>query len=83
MVIAPNTKIGKKCIIGQNVTIGKRKDGVPTIEDHVKIKSNAVVIGDITIGHDSVIGAGAVVYRNVPPYSLVVGNCKIYEYKYK
>ena len=49
----------------------------------MKIKANAVVIGGITVGHDSVIGAGAVVYKDVPPYSLVVGDCKIYESKYK
>ena len=33
-----------------------------------------VLIGDITIGHDSVIGAGAVVVKDIPPYSVVAGN---------
>ena len=82
VVINKNAKIGKYCQISQNVTIGQRKGGTPIIEDYVSIKSNAIVIGDIRIGHNSVIGAGAVVYKDVPPYSLVVGNCRIYKGKY-
>jgi serine acetyltransferase len=83
VIINKDAKIGKFCRIGQNVTIGNRNNGVPIIEDFVDIKANAVVIGDITVGHDSVIGAGAVVYKDVPPYSLVIGDCRIIEGKYE
>lgn len=35
---------------------------------------NVVIIGGVTIGHHAVIGAGAVVSQDVPPYGVVVGN---------
>lgn len=88
-VVNSSAKVGKNVILCQNVTIGsmsvggKIKKGHPVIEDYVQIRANSVIFGGITVGHHSVIGAGAVVYKDVPPYSLVVGNCKIYEGKYK
>jgi len=70
-------EIGDDVIIRQNTTFGVRSVdqllGKPMIEDRVDIGCGAVLIGHIRIGHDSVIGANAVVNRDVPPYSLVVG----------
>jgi acetyltransferase-like isoleucine patch superfamily enzyme len=43
------------------------------IEDDVWIGLNAVVLQGVTIGRGSVVGAGAVVTRDVPPYSIVRG----------
>ena len=43
------------------------------LENDVWIGANAVVIGGITIGAGSIVGAGAVVTRDVPPYSVVGG----------
>jgi len=75
IVITKNAKIGSCVVVGQNVTIGKKHyDDVPIIEDYVVILPHAIVFGDVTIGHHSIIGAGAVVNKSVPPYSLVVGN---------
>ena len=49
-----------------------------TIEDNVWLGANVVVLGGVTIGKNSVIGAGSVVKKNIPPNSLAVGNpCKI------
>lgn len=75
--------IGETCEIGDNVTIyqgvtlggtgkdiGKRH---PTIESEVMISSGAKVLGPIKIGHNSKIGAGSVVLKEVPPHSTVVG----------
>ena len=45
-----------------------------TIEDNVWLASGVTVCQGVTIGHDSVIGAGAVVTRSIPPRSLAVGN---------
>jgi acetyltransferase-like isoleucine patch superfamily enzyme len=39
----------------------------------VDIGAGAVIAGAITIGHDSIIGANAVVLKDVPPYSVCVG----------
>ena len=49
-----------------------------TIEDNVWLGANVTVLGGVTIGKNSVIGAGSVVRKNIPPNSLAVGNpCKI------
>lgn len=75
--------IGETAIIGDNVTLyqgvtlggtgkehGKRH---PTLEDNVMVGTGAKVLGSITIGANSMIGAGSVVLENVPPNSTVVG----------
>ena len=43
------------------------------IEDHTLVCSGPVIIPGVTIGHHSMIGGGAVVVKNIPPYSLAVG----------
>ena len=49
-----------------------------TIGDNVWIAAGAQVLPGVTIGEGSVIGAGSVVTRDVPPYSLAVGNpCRV------
>ena len=75
--------IGETTIIGNNVTIyqGVTLGGVslnpgkrhPTIEDDVTIGAGAKILGNITIGKESKIGANSVVVKDVPPYSTVVG----------
>lgn len=45
-----------------------------TIEDEVWIGANAVITAGVTIGKHSVVAAGCVVVKDVPPYSIVVGN---------
>jgi serine O-acetyltransferase len=75
--------IGETAIVGDDVTLyqgvtlggtgkehGKRH---PTIEDNVVIGGGAKVLGNITVGRNSRIGAGSVVLRNVPEHSTVVG----------
>jgi len=75
VVVNGDAVIGKNCRILQNVTIGGRGEhGTPVIEDNVTIGASACIIGGVTVGHDSVIGAHAVVLKDVPPYSVVVGN---------
>ncbi|GAK04707.1 serine acetyltransferase [Geomicrobium sp. JCM 19037] len=75
--------IGETCEIGNDVTIyqgvtlggtGKEKGKRhPTVEDHVLFASGAKVLGSMTIGRNSNIGAGAVVLHEVPRNSTVVG----------
>jgi len=70
--------IGDDVQIRHNVTLGLAHHGaplttLPIIEDRVIIGAGACVLGPITIGHDSVIAANAVVTRDIPPYSLVGG----------
>lgn len=66
--------IGADCWINQQVTIGfTAGGGAPTIGDRVTINAGAKVLGGITIGSDVVIGANAVVVKNVPSNVTVVG----------
>lgn len=75
--------IGETCEIGDNVTVfqgvtlggtGKEKGKRhPTIKDNALIATGAKVLGSITIGENSKIGAGSVVLKEVPPNSTVVG----------
>jgi len=62
-------------IIGQGITIGGRNGikEVPVIEDNVFISAGARILGNVNIGHDSIIGTNAVVLRDIPPYSVVAG----------
>ncbi len=70
--------IGDDVHIRQNTTFGVARRGdhrslKPVIEDRVDIGCGAVIVGAITIGHDSQIGANAVVLKDVPPWSVCVG----------
>jgi serine O-acetyltransferase len=75
--------IGETCEIGNNVTVfqgvtlggtGKEKGKRhPTLMDNTLIATGAKVLGSITIGENSKIGAGSVVLKEVPPNSTVVG----------
>lgn len=77
VVIGETTIIGNNVLVYQGVTLGgtgkdqgKRH---PTIGDRVTIGAGAKVLGNITIGSDSNIGAGSVVIDDVPEHSTVVG----------
>jgi serine O-acetyltransferase len=56
---------------GTGFATGKRH---PTVQDNVTIGSGAKLLGPITVGHGSKIGANSVVIHDVPPNSTVVGN---------
>lgn len=78
IVIHPEAKIGPNCLIFQNVTLGMRNGGVPTLGGHVLVGAGAVVLGNVTIGDHAVIGANAVVLQDVPEGASAVGNpCRI------
>ena len=80
---ATGVVIGETAIVGSDVTIyqgvtlggtgkqhGKRH---PTICDRVFIGNNANILGNLTVGENSRVGAGSVVLSDVPPNSTVVG----------
>lgn len=68
--------VGKNLQIWHNVTVGKEKSGgnKPTIGDNVKIYTGAVILGDIYIGNNVIIGACTVVVKSIPNDCVVVGN---------
>lgn len=77
VVIGETTEIGDCVTIYQGVTLGgtgkEKGKRHPTVGNHVLIASGAKVLGSITIGDNSKIGAGSVVLKPVPPNSTVVG----------
>lgn len=79
--------IGDDVMIGPNVNLitsghpiepSRRRDGVTAapivIERNVWIAAGATIIGGVTVGENSVVAAGSVVTRDVPPNTLVGGN---------
>lgn len=77
IVIGETTEIGDDVLIYQGVTLGGTGKDVgkrhPTIENGVMISAGAKVLGPITVGEGSRVAAGAVVLKDVPPNSTVVG----------
>jgi serine O-acetyltransferase len=69
-------EIGNDVHIRQNTTFGVKRRGdprwmKPIIQDRCDIGAGAVIVGAITIGHDSVIGANVVIAKDVPPCHVV------------
>lgn len=87
--ILSQCKIGANCSIAPNVVIvganhnfsktdeiiklqGSTSNGI-IIEDDVWIGANSTILDGVRIGHGAIVAAGAVVYKNVPPYTIVGG----------
>ncbi|WP_085723045.1 serine O-acetyltransferase [Pseudomonas sp. R37(2017)] len=66
IVFGSGSVIGKNLTIYQGCTIGNKR-GYPTLQDGVTIFPNSVVVGDITIGANAVIGANSFVDKSLPP----------------
>lgn len=73
-VIGARCSIGKNCTIHQNCTIGDRKGGRPRIGNNVMIYAGSMILGDISIGDNSIIGANSVVTQSCPSNSILVGS---------
>ncbi|KIN89835.1 serine O-acetyltransferase [Thauera sp. SWB20] len=75
VVIHARAKIGDNVVVAQQVTIGgrSRKYEVPIIEDGAYIGAGARVLGPVRVGRNSVVGANAVVVKDVPEGATVVG----------
>jgi acetyltransferase-like isoleucine patch superfamily enzyme len=77
-------RVGNDVFIGPNATFTndlfpRSKEYPPqfartVLEDGCSIGANATILPDITIGRRAMVGAGAVVTKNVPPYAVVTGN---------
>lgn len=76
LVVHQDVVIGSDCTLRNGVTIGERRphEGVPMLCNEVNIGVNAVILGPVTLGNGSVIGAGSVVIQSVDPGSIVAGN---------
>jgi serine O-acetyltransferase len=77
VVIGETAEIGNDVLIYQGVVLGgttlQKKKRHPTIGNNVVIGSAAILLGPITVGDGSRIGANSVVVGSVPPGAVVVG----------
>ena len=73
IVVHPDCVIGPNCLLMQQVTLGLGRGGVPRLGGHVDVGAGARIIGGITVGDHAVVGAGAVVTRDVAPGVTVAG----------
>ena len=77
MVIGETAIVGSDVTMYQGVTLGGTGKGHgkrhPTLCDGVFIGNNANILGNVTVGENSRVGAGSVVLADVPPNSTVVG----------
>jgi len=84
VVIGETSKIGDDVTIYHNVTLGGVAPSInsneqrnvkrhPTLEDKVVVGSGAQILGPITIGKNSLIGSNAVVTKDVPEKSIMIG----------
>jgi serine O-acetyltransferase len=70
------TVIGEDCTLLQGVTLGEARfdsDACPKVGNRVTIGAGAKILGGISVGDDSFIGAGAVVLEGVPAQHIAIG----------
>lgn len=81
IVINPSACVGSGCAIYHQVTIGAGENngtfGSPRLGDNVVVYAGAKIIGPISVGNDVVIGANAVVTKNIVSGATVVGANRI------
>ena len=64
--------ISKEGLAGSNIF--RRQKGPITVGNDVFIGDSSIILAGVSIGHGSIIGAGAIVTKDVEPYSIVAGN---------
>ncbi len=82
IVMHPQVRIGRRCRVYHHVTLaGETWIGSPhfiTLEDDVTIGAHSIVVArpnaSLTIGRHSVLGAGSVLTKDIPPYETWAGN---------
>lgn len=76
ITINEDVEIGKNAILRKNVTIGNKGENnqsVPVIGNNVEFGVGSVVIGPVSIGDNSIVGANAVVTKSCEKNSVMVG----------
>jgi serine O-acetyltransferase len=75
IIIHSGARIGDNVMIGHQVTLGGRDltSAAPQVEDGVYIGAGAKILGGVRIGRGATVGANAVITKDVPAGSTVVG----------
>ena len=76
-IIIAGARIGKNCVVMQQVTIGSsrggKRGGYPTLGDNVVVCCGAKIIGNVKVGNNVIVGANAVVASDIPDDAVVGG----------
>lgn len=75
IVVHARAEVGSNCMIGQGVTIGGKSGWyeVPVIGNNVEINAGARVLGPVRVGNNVIIGANAVVVKDLPDNCVAAG----------
>lgn len=77
LVVHSDAKLGSNVCLRHGVTIGAKSSTrieAPELGNDVDVGSSAIIIGAVKIGSGAIIGAGAVVTKDVPPGGIAIGN---------
>lgn len=80
LVVNGGTVIGKNCILRQGTTLGniQKSNGhltnSPVLGDNVEVGANVCILGDVTVGNNAMIGAGAIVLKSIGDNEVWAGN---------
>lgn len=74
VVVNKKAIIGRNVILSQNVTIASRDGKAPLIEDWCYVGANSVVLGGVTLGKNSYVGALTFVNKDVPDGAVAIGS---------
>lgn len=66
--------IGENVYVNHLVTVGEKSGKKPIIGNNVQLHAGCIVIGNIKIGDNAIVGAGAVVVKDIPENAVAVGN---------
>ncbi len=72
-VIGARCVLGDNCLIHQNCTLGDRNGGRPTLGNNVIMYAGSMVLGNVRIGDNTIIGANTIVISDFPENSILVG----------
>jgi serine O-acetyltransferase len=73
LVVGARTKIGNNALLHQGVTFGDKDSGRPVVGDNVIVYAGAKILGNVNIGHNSIIAANCVCFIDVPENKTAVG----------
>lgn|GEM_PF-991770 len=86
IILGAGSKLGENVTLMQQVTLGGKdpwcaesdlSHEYPTLQEGVYVGAGAKILGPVTIGEWSIIGANAVITKSIPSYATVVGFNKI------
>ncbi len=79
IVLNKKAQYGDYLTIYHGVTVGAKGGGsndakCPVIGSHVRLSTGSIILGDVLIGDNVIVGAGSVVVKSIPANTVVVGN---------